>query len=327
VTELLEQNLFDFSKYIDDSTYFQNLSRLKYITKQILISLEFLHSMDIIHCDIKPENILLENVENAKVKLIDFGSSCFSNDRQSSYIQSRSYRAPEVILGLPYSGKIDIWSLGCVVAEMFTNEVTFNNHSLISMLARIEAICGTFPKYMRLGSVHGNNYFLESGLLYKKVRSDGRIHYSSFCHTANDNCANHHLINESIQSEITNSSSVATNVTSEPDESDIDNIYYEIYKPTMTTLAERLGFDFDILETNQQKHRRNYYSYFRQKSISSNSFTEEEDQVMFVDFVKTLLTIDPEHRPNASQALEHPWILSAEHLKQNVSYELDDKLK
>jgi serine/threonine protein kinase len=59
------------------------------------------------------------------VKVIDLGSSCFITDHLSSYVQSRSYRAPEVILGLPYGQKIDIWSLGCILAELATGYVLF----------------------------------------------------------------------------------------------------------------------------------------------------------------------------------------------------------
>jgi serine/threonine protein kinase len=59
------------------------------------------------------------------VKVIDLGSSCFITDHLSSYVQSRSYRAPEVILGLPYGQKIDVWSLGCILAELATGYVLF----------------------------------------------------------------------------------------------------------------------------------------------------------------------------------------------------------
>jgi serine/threonine protein kinase len=57
--------------------------------------------------------------------VIDLGSSCFATDQLSSYVQSRSYRAPEVILGLPYDAKVDIWSLGCILAELATGAVLF----------------------------------------------------------------------------------------------------------------------------------------------------------------------------------------------------------
>lgn len=57
--------------------------------------------------------------------MIDLGSSCYVTDHLSSYVQSRSYRAPEVILGLPYDQKIDVWSLGCILAELLSGMVVF----------------------------------------------------------------------------------------------------------------------------------------------------------------------------------------------------------
>jgi serine/threonine protein kinase len=67
----------------------------------------------IIHCDLKPENILLRNSKKSAIKVIDFGSACFANQKTYTYIQSRFYRAPEILLNLPYSCSIDMWSLGC----------------------------------------------------------------------------------------------------------------------------------------------------------------------------------------------------------------------
>lgn len=63
---------------------------------QVLTSLSFLHSLGLIHSDLKPENILIKSYSRCEVKVIDLGSSCFITDQLSSYVQSRSYRAPEV---------------------------------------------------------------------------------------------------------------------------------------------------------------------------------------------------------------------------------------
>ncbi|RYY69571.1 hypothetical protein EON63_23540 [archaeon] len=61
---------------------------------------------------------MLRHPRRSAIKVIDFGSSCYSSKRTFTYIQSRFYRSPEVLLGLPYSHKIDVWSLGCVLTEM-----------------------------------------------------------------------------------------------------------------------------------------------------------------------------------------------------------------
>jgi predicted Ser/Thr protein kinase len=79
------------------------------VARQLLSCLSFLYDLDIIHCDLKPENILLTNETDFTIKLIDFGSSCLVNEKSFQYIQSRYYRAPEVMLGLGY-GKCAIVS-------------------------------------------------------------------------------------------------------------------------------------------------------------------------------------------------------------------------
>ena len=92
---------------------------------QVLRSLAFLHSLDLIHCDLKPENIMIADFELPRIKIIDLGSSCFKHDRLATYVQSRSYRAPEVILKAGYDGRIDVWSLGAILVELVTGNVLF----------------------------------------------------------------------------------------------------------------------------------------------------------------------------------------------------------
>jgi homeodomain interacting protein kinase len=120
VFEMLEQNLYDFLKH----NKFQPLP-LKYIrpvAQQVLTALLKLKSLGLIHADLKPENIMLVDPLRFpyRVKVIDFGSaSHVSKAVCSTYLQSRYYRAPEILLGLPYCESIDMWSLGCVIAELF----------------------------------------------------------------------------------------------------------------------------------------------------------------------------------------------------------------
>lgn len=137
-------------------------------------ALVFIHNLDIIHCDLKPENILIKSYSRCLVKIIDFGSSCFTTDHLSTYIQSRTYRAPEVILGLKYDTKIDVWSVGCIVAEMWTSNVLLENDSVAGMLARISAILGDFPEYMVSNGVESPRYFTSDHIVYEKTE-DGLI--------------------------------------------------------------------------------------------------------------------------------------------------------
>ena len=174
VSELLKDNLYDFYKYlIDNNSEYFTIGRIQKLTKQILICLEFIHSLKIIHCDLKPENILMKSIGEVTCKVIDFGSSCFIHDHLSSYIQSRSYRAPEVILGCHYNYKIDMWSLGCILAEIYTGNVLFQNDSVQSMLARIIGICGPIPNWMFEKGKLVNDFFTKEKLIYMEPNNEG----------------------------------------------------------------------------------------------------------------------------------------------------------
>ena len=153
VTELLLDNLYEFSKFnrnpVNAQPPYFTIGRLQRIARQLCEALSFIHSLGVIHCDLKPENVLFESYVNTRVKVIDFGSSCFLSDKLSSYVQSRCYRAPEVLLGcLPYDTQVDMWSLGCILAELWTGSVLFLNDSSQSLLARIVGILGPLPPWM-----------------------------------------------------------------------------------------------------------------------------------------------------------------------------------
>ncbi|KAG1713508.1 hypothetical protein DVH05_001295 [Phytophthora capsici] len=166
VTELLRDNLYEFSRLLLQRgviNYF-SIPRLKKITIEVLEALDTLHSLGLVHCDLKPENILIQNFSACTIKVIDFGSACFTTDELTSYVQSRSYRAPEVILGLFYDTKIDLWSLGCVIAEMFTGEVLFRNDSEQTLLARILATIGPIPASLLADREDLQHQLIDTGL-------------------------------------------------------------------------------------------------------------------------------------------------------------------
>lgn len=101
-----------------------------------------LQSTNVIHCDLKPENILLIQRNKTGLKLIDFGSSCFDNKAYYTYIQSRYYRAPEILLGLKYGNAIDMWSFGCIMAELYNGYPIFSGESEYDQLAYIMEYLG-----------------------------------------------------------------------------------------------------------------------------------------------------------------------------------------
>ncbi|XP_072955125.1 uncharacterized protein [Typha angustifolia] len=179
VTELLRANLYEFQKYNQESggeVYF-TLPRIQAIARQCLEALDYLHHLRIIHCDLKPENILIKSYSRCEIKVIDLGSSCFSTDNLCLYVQSRSYRAPEVILGFPYDQKIDVWSLGCILAELYTGEVLFTNDSVVMMLARMIGIIGPIDMEMLAVGQEVHKYFTEDYDLYYKNEETDQIEY------------------------------------------------------------------------------------------------------------------------------------------------------
>jgi len=119
--------------------------KIRHFAKQLLKALVFLEEREIIHCDLKPENILIVDREKETLKLVDFGSGCLKTDQAYSYVQSRFYRAPEVILRLGYSEKVDIWSFGCILAELYTGEPLFPGNNEQEQIELIMEICGIIP--------------------------------------------------------------------------------------------------------------------------------------------------------------------------------------
>ncbi|GAM28662.1 hypothetical protein SAMD00019534_118380 [Acytostelium subglobosum LB1] len=148
VTELLSFNLYDLLR----NTQFLgvSLNLIKKFAHQILTALYFMSTaeVDVIHCDLKPENILLRNPKRSAIKIIDFGSSCHSNERMYKYIQSRFYRSPEIIMELEYSFSIDMWSLGCILVEMHCGEPLFAGQNELDQLTRIIEVLDMPPVYM-----------------------------------------------------------------------------------------------------------------------------------------------------------------------------------
>ena len=163
---------------------------------------------------------------------------------------------------------------------MFTGEVIFQNDSIVSMLSRIESICGPFPRHMIAQGRQSGRFFTKSGLLFESVDDDD--------------------------------SGDKKNPSEGLDEdSDIDDrtSQFDIFQPKKTTLSARLGLQPDLMDQ---------FSEANFRTIPENP--ERQEEQMFAHFVSRLLTIDPDGRPTAEEALEHPWMqyaasLTEEHIK------------
>ena len=171
-TELLDMNLYEFIK----SNAFRgfSLKMIRRFTKQMLSSLNLLKQHKVIHCDLKPENILLRHPLHTEIKVIDFGSSCFETEKVYTYIQSRFYRSPEVILGMTYGMPIDMWSLGCILAELYTGVPIFPGENEQEQLACIMEVFGPPEKHLIEKSTRKKLFFDSMGKPRLTVSSKGR---------------------------------------------------------------------------------------------------------------------------------------------------------
>ncbi|KAL5584827.1 hypothetical protein FOVSG1_014216 [Fusarium oxysporum f. sp. vasinfectum] len=171
-TELLDMNLYELIKAHAFRGF--SIKIIRRFTKQILSSLNLLKQHKVIHCDLKPENILLRHPLHAEIKVIDFGSSCFENEKVYTYIQSRFYRSPEVILGMTYGMPIDMWSVGCILAELYTGVPIFPGENEQEQLACIMEVFGPPEKHLIEKSTRKKLFFDSMGKPRLTVSSKGR---------------------------------------------------------------------------------------------------------------------------------------------------------
>ncbi|KAM3141029.1 hypothetical protein pb186bvf_006830 [Paramecium bursaria] len=191
--EILGISLFEIIQEIGQL----DIEFVKLISKQILKGLDYLERKGIIHCDLKPQNILIQLSEEQmkelsltdrypqkktqlehiirfqdtiNFKIIDFGSSCFINKHFSNTIQTLNYRAPEVIVGCFYSNKVDIWSFGCIIYELVTGKQLFQHYddtyeSQLQILNQIYQYFGDFNDIIKYAGIYSKEYFDNQGQL------------------------------------------------------------------------------------------------------------------------------------------------------------------
>lgn len=170
VFEHLSINLYELLRNTRYSGVSLNLVRK--LGFQILNTLHFLSRDDvnIIHCDLKPENILLLHPKRSAIKVIDFGSACYTYDKLYTYIQSRFYRAPEVMLGAKYGRAIDMWSFGCIMVEMHTGKPLFRGANENDQMFRVVSMLGLPSLEMLHRASKTKQFFLRSKTSGYKIR-------------------------------------------------------------------------------------------------------------------------------------------------------------
>lgn len=385
VTELLDEDLYTFSTALKRQRLpsFWSLGRLQRAVKDVLLALQFVHSLHIIHGDLKPENILAcfsaslaaklqqkqqqqrlnykleaarrqtngncgtapcdnlhyagdsssssstcstgssstmsssngstlsssNNINNGgmmpsggsffdwdcldlfRVKVIDFGNCCFTSDELVVYTQSRSYRAPEVLLELPYCQQIDIWSLGCIVYELWTGEMLLGCYSVPSLLAKMVGLLGPIPSYMARCSPLKHQLLDPEGFLYRFID--------------NISCAQEHRQqNLALQQE----PSLSCDLRS-PDDT-LLSLVQEHLKNGQTRNPRQMNCSSNNNTTSSSgigSSTSRIVRFFVPKRTSLHQRLRCTDDV-FVDFVSKMLQIDPCKRWTAKQLLAHPFL-------------------
>ncbi|CAF0909010.1 unnamed protein product [Rotaria sordida] len=160
--ELLGINLYELIKKNNYQGFSVHLVRR--FANSLLQCLRVMYREKIIHCDLKPENILLRQKGSSSIKVIDFGSGCFESQRIYTYIQSRFYRAPEIILGIPYTPAIDMWSFGCILVELFTGYPIFPGENEQEQLAMIMEVIDLPPNHVLEQGTRRKLFFDSKGI-------------------------------------------------------------------------------------------------------------------------------------------------------------------
>jgi cyclin-dependent kinase-like len=124
-----------------------DIGEIKKIVYQLLLALCYCHGLNVIHRDVKPDNVLMSS--RGVVKLCDFGFARVmkSTQKLTEYVSTRWYRAPELLANEGnYSYPVDVWSVGCLCAELLTGKPLFPGNNDTDMLARITRYCGNLTE-------------------------------------------------------------------------------------------------------------------------------------------------------------------------------------
>uniref|UniRef100_A0AC35U3H9 Protein kinase domain-containing protein n=1 Tax=Rhabditophanes sp. KR3021 TaxID=114890 RepID=A0AC35U3H9_9BILA len=189
--DLLGLSVFDFLKDNDYQPY--PMHQARHIAYQLCYAVKFMHDNKLTHTDIKPENILLTTtgystkagkrkplrvINDASIQLIDLGSATFDDEHHSTIVSTRHYRAPEVILELGWAQPCDVWSIGCVMFELYVGTTLFQTHDNREHLAMMERILGTIP--LRMSKRTRTKYFYHNKLEWVE-RSEAGTYVREHC--------------------------------------------------------------------------------------------------------------------------------------------------
>lgn len=156
-----------------------HLKAVRVYAHQLFLALSLLRKCTILHADIKPDNILI-NESRSNLKLCDLGSATDISIENTStaitpYLVSRFYRAPEIILGMPYDYSVDTWSMGCTLYELYTGRILFPGRSNREMIKLMMEAKGRFNQKLVKKAKFGDVYFDDGGGFWDVVDGVGVV--------------------------------------------------------------------------------------------------------------------------------------------------------
>lgn len=273
VSEILSLNLFSLLEITNFAG--MSLELVSMISLQIAGGLAFIHLQKIIHCDIKPENIMMKlpfdfdlaspvKKDDLCVKIIDFGSSCYHNEVSHTYIQSRYYRAPEVIMGAEYSTLIDLWSFGCVAVELYTGAPLFLGKNELEQFALIVETLGT----------PGRKYIQKLQLVAKKKHSSRRP-----------------------TSTLVSGSSISKNLLFTLFDTD-GRLNLQFLNMRLQVAANNHGVKKNVRPSSKNLD----------VQLKLNSTTDRRQAQQFIKFLKRIFNWDPKERADANQLVDDDFL-------------------
>ena len=127
----------------------------------------------------KPENILLRKSNKSGIKVIDFGSGTYESEQFYTYIQSRFYRAPEIMLGIRYTPAIDMWSLGCILYELYVGFPIFAGEDEKEQMQCIMEVKGVPPRSLIVMASRRKVFFDDDYKSLETPNSKGKVRKSN----------------------------------------------------------------------------------------------------------------------------------------------------
>ena len=262
-----------------------NLASCRFIAAQLFKAVSLLHANQMIHGDLKPDNVLLLNsASSCDLVVADLGSALDPRKLYEPYLQSRFYRSPEVILNISQGYSIDVWSLGVILVEIYVGATPFRGRNGHDMIAKMAEVIGMPSDALLKQSPKWNSFFYHDGAGYRLWKPHhamplGQVEYAAIeCETGDEW--------KMTASRTAPGRWYYTNAATGTKQWE---------RPLKRPLEWLLNVDQDGLSAD---------------ATSTDSFEESADKRDYLDLVNRCLTWDPERRITAAEALGHPFFSS-----------------